>query len=86
MPVPPTADVMEKAGIGFMVTGAWQGLQERVAAEFAKSGVERGRIKFSHAVRMQYYGQLNDIEIASPHMEMEEGEHVDALIAAFEEA
>ena len=35
---------------------------------------------------MQYYGQLNDIEIVSPHMEMEEGEHVDALIAVFEEA
>jgi acetone carboxylase beta subunit len=86
MPILPTADDMEKAGIGFMVTGAWQGLQERVAAEFAKSGFEREQITFSHAVRMQYYGQLNDIEIVSPHMEMEEGEHVDALIAAFEDA
>ena len=35
---------------------------------------------------MQYYGQLNDIEIVSPHQEMEEGEQVDELIAAFEEA
>ena len=35
---------------------------------------------------MQYYGQLNDIEIVSPHIEMEEGEHVDELIAAFEDA
>jgi N-methylhydantoinase A/oxoprolinase/acetone carboxylase beta subunit len=35
---------------------------------------------------MQYYGQLNDIEIVSPHAEMEEGEHVDALIAEFEDA
>ena len=77
---------MEKAGIGFMVTGAWQGLQERVAAEFAKSGVERDRIRFTHAVRMQYYGQLNDIEIVSPAPEMEEGEHVDALIDEFEQA
>jgi acetone carboxylase, beta subunit len=86
MPILPTADEMEKAGIGFMVTGAWQGLEERVAAEFAKSGIDRDRITFAHAVRMQYYGQLNDIEIISPHMEMEEGEHVDALIGAFEEA
>ena len=77
---------MEKAGIGFMVTGAWQGLEERVAAEFAKSGIERDRITFPHSARMQYYGQLNDIEIVSPHMEMEEGEHLDALIDAFEEA
>src|SRR5439155_5417296 len=41
MPIPPTADELEKAGIGFMITGAWQGLEDRVADEFAKSGVER---------------------------------------------
>ncbi|MGH8722924.1 MAG: hypothetical protein ACREU4_13120, partial [Burkholderiales bacterium] len=41
---------------------------------------------FTHSARMQYYGQLNDIEIVSPHMEMEEGAHVDALIDAFEDA
>jgi acetone carboxylase, beta subunit len=86
MPILPTADEMEKAGIGFMITGAWQGLEERVAAEFAKSGIDRDRIRFSHSVRMQYYGQLNDIEIVSPHPEMEEGEHVDDLIAEFEDA
>ncbi len=86
MPILPAAGEMEKAGIGFMVTGAWQGLQERVAAEFAKSGVERERIRFTHAVRMQYYGQLNDIEIVSPHLEMEEAGHVDALIDEFEQA
>jgi N-methylhydantoinase A/acetone carboxylase beta subunit len=86
MPILPTADAMEKAGIGFMITGAWQGLEERVVAEFAKSGIEREAISFSHAVRMQYYGQLNDIEIVSPHPEMEEGEHLDDLVAAFEDA
>ena len=86
MPIAPTADEMEKAGIGVMVTGAWLGLQERVAAEFEKSGIEPDQITYTHAVRMQYFGQLNDLEIVSPHMEMEEGEHVDALIATFEEA
>ena len=86
MPILPSADEMEKAGIGVMVTGAWLGLEERVAEEFAKSGVERERIEFTHAVRMQYYGQLNDIEIISPRPELDEGEHVDELIAAFEDA
>jgi N-methylhydantoinase A/acetone carboxylase beta subunit len=86
MPIPPTADELEKAGIGFMVTGAWQGLEQRVTDEFAKSGIERGAIRFTHAVRMQYYGQLNDIEIVSPHAEMEEGGQVDDLIATFEDA
>jgi N-methylhydantoinase A/oxoprolinase/acetone carboxylase beta subunit len=86
MPILPSADEMEKAGIGFMITGAWTGLEERVAAEFVKSGFERDAIRFRHSVRMQYYGQLNDIEIDSPRMELEEGEHVDELIAAFEDA
>ena len=86
MPIQPTADDMEKAGIGFMITGAWQGLEDRVVAEFEKSQIEREQIRFTHIVRMQYYGQLNDIEIVSPHHEMEEGEQVDDLIAAFEEA
>jgi N-methylhydantoinase A/acetone carboxylase beta subunit len=86
MPIRPAADEMERAGIGFMVTGAWQALEDRVAAEFAKSGFGRDAIRFTHSVRMQYYGQLNDIEIVSPHPEMEEGEHLDALIEAFESA
>jgi acetone carboxylase, beta subunit len=81
-----TTDDMEKAGIGFMISGAWQALDDRVAAEFEKSGVGRESIAFTHMVRMQYYGQLNDIEIVSPHHEMEEGDQVDDLIAAFEEA
>jgi N-methylhydantoinase A/acetone carboxylase beta subunit len=80
------ADEGTKAGIGMMISGAWRGLEEKVAAEFAKSGVDRERIEFRHAVRMQYYGQLNDIEIASPHAELAEAAHVDALIATFEDA
>ena len=86
MPIEPGYGPDEKAGIGMMVTGAWLGLEERVAAEFAKSGVEADRISYTHAVRMQYFGQLNDIEIVSPHMELDDGEQVDDLIAGFEDA
>jgi acetone carboxylase, beta subunit len=86
MPILPSADEMERAGVGMMITGAWLGLEEKVADEFAKSGVDREAIRFTHAVRMQYYGQLNDIEIVSPHMELEGIEEVDALIAEFEDA
>ncbi len=77
-------DEMEKAGIGMIVTGGWLGLEEKVAEEFAKSGIERDRIRFTHSVRMQYYGQLNDIEIVSPHMELEEASQLDDLIDVFE--
>jgi acetone carboxylase, beta subunit len=86
MPILPDVDEMGKAGIGMMITGAWLGLEDKVADEFAKSGLEREAISFTHAVRMQYYGQLNDIEIVSPYAELEEAEHLDALVAEFEDA
>jgi N-methylhydantoinase A/oxoprolinase/acetone carboxylase beta subunit len=35
---------------------------------------------------MQYYGQLNDIEIYSPAQHLKDAGDVDALIAAFEDA
>ena len=35
---------------------------------------------------MQYYGQLNDLEIYSPHQSIDEADQVDDLIAAFEDA
>jgi acetone carboxylase beta subunit len=85
-PIQPAQDEMERAGIAVMITGAWLGLQDRVAEEFAKSGVERESIRFTHIVRMQYYGQLNDIEIVSPHMELDDESHLADLIDAFEEA
>jgi acetone carboxylase beta subunit len=86
MPIAPGQDELEKAGVGMMISGYWQGLEERVAGEFAKSGIEPGQIAFTHAVRMQYYGQLNDIEIVSPHDAIEEAAEVEDLIEVFEEA
>ncbi|HYU60733.1 MAG TPA: hydantoinase/oxoprolinase family protein [Solirubrobacterales bacterium] len=85
-PIQPGQDEMEKAGIGMMLTGAWLGLEDKVAEEFAKSGIERDAISFVHLVRMQYFGQLNDIEIVSPRPELEDAEGVDELIAEFEDA
>jgi N-methylhydantoinase A/acetone carboxylase beta subunit len=86
LPLLPTFGAEERAGIGMMITGAWLGLQERVAQEFAKSGIERERIRFTHTLRMQYYGQLNDIEFVSPHAALEAASQVEDVIAAFEDA
>ncbi len=86
LPLLPAFGEEERAAIGTMITAAWLGLQERVVEEFAKSAIERERIRFTHAVRMQYYGQLNDIEFVSPHAALEGAEQVDELIAAFEDA
>src|SRR5271166_4977225 len=80
LPLLPAYREAERAGIGTMITGAWLGLQDRVAAEFAKSQLARERIRFTHAVRMQYYGQLNDIEFVSPHAALEGPSQVGDLI------
>ena len=86
MPLLPSFGEAERAGIGAMISGAWVALQDRVAREFAKSGIARESIRFTHAVRMQYYGQLNDIEFISPHAALQDAAQVDDLIATFEQA
>jgi N-methylhydantoinase A/acetone carboxylase beta subunit len=86
MPVEPGADDDVKAGLGIYIAGGWEMLREKVIEEFAKSGVPEDRIELRRYVRMQYMGQLNDLEILSPHEELTEAAHVDDLIAAFEDA
>jgi acetone carboxylase, beta subunit len=85
-PIEPGADSDQRAGIGIFVDGGWQMLRERVIEEFGKSGIDESEIEFRHYVRMQYFGQLNDLEIYSPHQSIESADQVDDLIAAFEEA
>jgi acetone carboxylase, beta subunit len=86
MPIEPGADEDTKQGVGMYVDGGWQMLRERVTEEFEKSGVPAEAIEFRHFARMQYYGQLNDLEIYSPHQQIDEAAQIDDLIAAFEEA
>ena len=86
MPIQPTADEDEKAGVGMH--------DRRRLADAARAGgrgvpqVRRrgGRDRVRQYVRMQYFGQLNDLEILRPHQAIETGEQVDDLIAAFEDA
>jgi len=84
MPIVPGAADGDKAGAGQWLTSIWMGLRERVVAEFAKSGVGAQDIRFTHLVRMQYRGQLNDLEIVSPHPEITDAGQLDDLVAAFE--
>ena len=61
----------------------WVDLRGRVRSEFAKSGVDDGAVEYRFLVRMQYSGQLNDIEIAAP--DGDGTPNVLALVTAFEE-
>jgi N-methylhydantoinase A/acetone carboxylase beta subunit len=67
------------------LNAAWDSLDDQVAGEFARNDVERDRIAFRPLVRMQYFGQLNDLELPSPVERIRSKEDVDALIDAFEE-
>jgi acetone carboxylase beta subunit len=84
LPLRPGAPDEERVGIGGMITQAWRALEERVREEFGKSGYSTEDVTFVHAVRMQYWGQLNDIEIDSPHAEITASGHVDDLVREFE--
>ncbi len=61
----------------------WAQLKQRVDSEFGKAGVGPERISCRFMVRMQYAGQLNDIEI---HADRVNPGGIDQLVANFEEA
>ena len=86
LPIPPRAPADAKQAAAGAIQQAWDGLRQRVAAEFAKSGKSADEVTFRRFVRMQYYGQLNDIEIYSPAQGLEDAGDVDSLIDAFEDA
>jgi acetone carboxylase, beta subunit len=84
LPLLPTAPDEEKVQYGQLLTQTWRALEDRVRAEFAKSGHDPGDVSFQHVVRMQYYGQLIDIEIDAPRPAIETIDDVRELMQAFE--
>ncbi|MGG1290776.1 hydantoinase/oxoprolinase family protein [Bacillus smithii] len=64
---------------------AWDELMEKVAAEFEKNNFERKDVDFRLYFRMQYQGQLNDLEIEAPISSFKEVEDWEALVTAFED-
>jgi N-methylhydantoinase A/oxoprolinase/acetone carboxylase beta subunit len=85
LPLMPQMSDPERAGMGQMITGAWRALEARTRQEFEKAGYAPADVTFNLGVRMQYYGQLIDIEVDSPHAELDTAERVAELIAAFED-
>jgi acetone carboxylase beta subunit len=83
--VPDGATEDQKIEAAGVLQRAWSELQEKVTEEFVKNGFSRDEVRFRLFFRMQYQGQLNDLEIESPLMRVETADHWDALVAAFEE-
>jgi acetone carboxylase beta subunit len=83
--VPEGATEDQKIEAAGVLQRAWSELQEKVTEEFVKNGFSRDGVRFRLFFRMQYQGQLNDLEIESPLMRVETADHWDALVSAFEE-
>jgi len=84
LPLLPTQPPEERAQMVSLISQGWRALEDRVRAEFAKSGEDQGSVAFSHMVRMQYYGQLVDIEVDSPSPDLSTPQDAQALCDAFE--
>ncbi|MGO9754267.1 MAG: hypothetical protein ACLP22_22855 [Solirubrobacteraceae bacterium] len=69
-----------------LINTAWQQLEHRILAEFAKSGVAHNQVELRHHARVQYVGQLNDVEIRLPFERIEGPAHVRAILESFEDA
>ncbi|MBA2872579.1 acetone carboxylase beta subunit [Anoxybacillus calidus] len=76
-------DIKLKAGKELQA--AWDELKEKVAAEFEKSQFSRKDVDFRLYFRMQYQGQLNDLEIEAPIEAFKDVNDWDELVNAFED-
>ncbi|MFH1537813.1 MAG: hydantoinase/oxoprolinase family protein, partial [bacterium] len=84
-PLLPGADMNAKMTAAFLINAVWGNLKNKVTAEFAKSGFKPEQIGFRPYLRMQYLGQLNDLEFRSPVDDLSAPDAADKCIAAFEE-
>jgi acetone carboxylase, beta subunit len=69
--------------IAAVLSRTWAELGARAVDAFAASGIPEEQISLRRMVRMQYAGQLNDIEVRARD---DDPEDLDALIASFEES
>lgn len=83
--VPQNGSPDEKRTAARAIQKAWEELTEKVIEEFKINGFEAKDVILRPGFRMQYMGQLNDLEILSPvHKATSEGDW-DAMIEEFEE-
>ena len=85
VPFNPSADGEEKNKVAEFVNLNWATLKEQVVREFEKSSIKENQIEFHGYLRMQYLGQLEDLEIPSPVTRISKLSDWDEIIARFEE-
>lgn len=70
---------------GKVLQAAWDELKHHVAEEFKKDDYTEKDVKFRLFYRMQYQGQLNDLEIEAPISEFKGVDDYYTLVKTFEE-
>ncbi len=73
----------EKASEAKLLDDAWRELSQRVLEEFALNGYSADQVTLTPGYRMQYRGQLNDLEIESPISTAGQPDDWDKLVEAF---
>ncbi len=85
LPLPAGASEQDKLGIGEVLNRIWGELRDGIAAEFEKSGRKRVDVKFKNLLRMQYIGQLEDIEVNVKADRIQKAQDVDEIIDEYEQ-
>ena len=86
---PELAPEQFEAGFGLFsgaINASWQSLKGGIIEEFTKGGVPEKDIEFGYHLRVQYVGQLNDVEIKVPFSEVKTHDDVKVIIKLFEAA
>ncbi len=79
----PDAPDNEHEAASKTLQAAWEELRENVLEEFKLNGYSADQVTLTPGYRMQYRGQLNDLEIESPLPSVSTAEDWDNLVDAF---
>lgn len=80
----PQSSEEQKLEISEVINEAWEELSGKAVTEFSKNNVPEEKIAFHTFVKMQYVGQLNDLEIRGTANKLREPRDLDALVKSFE--
>ncbi len=82
-----TPDMDDATRLAYMqpISAAWKELETELINELVGEGFAREQISISRVVYMKYFGQLDDVEVASPVDSIGSKEDLDQLLEAFED-
>jgi acetone carboxylase, beta subunit len=83
--LPQSASDSEKAQAAATIQTAWSDLAAKVIEEFRINGFKPDDVILRPGYRMQYMGQLNDLEISSPVASASAAQDWDRIVDAFEQ-